>query len=281
MNSAKRKENSPITGDQQVDTNQPGDRLQESPSNEGHITSEENDESEWRDDEPSPSEVTDESEWADDEFRLEFEQSKTGDEDKTNSLLKRLKGMIQAACVKQLRGVYPREARLEELAQEVTIRIWQGLPDCGAKSEKQLSAWISQIAYHKHIDDVRPAKNKDCNFVHFQQLEESLFFESTNPYDEARFAEWLDQLSVREKVIVKLRWEEQLAYEEIGKRLPSKKAGKAVDGNSRSQIQREFYAALEKLELTCPLPKDTVEPRRKRREKYVKRKRKEKHGPEQ
>lgn len=118
------------------------------------------------------------------------------------------------------------KALVEDLAQEVFIRVYQGLP--GFREESRLSTWIYRIAYNVCAAELDRARHR-VDFVSIHEEEDGerprLDLRDAGQDPEALFSRidfrWtiqrlLDRLPPRYKAILTLFYLEEMSYEEIG-----------------------------------------------------------------
>lgn len=118
------------------------------------------------------------------------------------------------------------KAIVEDLAQEVFIRVYQGLP--GFRGESRLSTWIYRIAYNVCAAELDRARHR-VDFVSIDEGEDEerprLDLRDAGQDPEAMFSRidfrWtiqrlLDRLPPRYKAILTLFYLEEMSYEEIG-----------------------------------------------------------------
>jgi len=117
-------------------------------------------------------------------------------------------------------------AIVEDLAQEVFIRVYQGLT--GFRGESRLSTWIYRIAYNVCAAELDRARHR-VDFVSIDEGEDEerprLDLRDAGQDPEAMFSRidfrWtiqrlLDRLPPRYKAILTLFYLEEMSYEEIG-----------------------------------------------------------------
>jgi RNA polymerase sigma-70 factor (ECF subfamily) len=118
------------------------------------------------------------------------------------------------------------KAIVEDLAQEVFIRVYQGLP--GFRGESRLSTWIYRIAYNVCAAELDRARHR-VDFVSIDEREGEegprLELRDARRDDEEMLSridfKWtvqrlLDRLSPRYRAILTLCYLEDMSYEEIG-----------------------------------------------------------------
>ncbi|OGG43228.1 MAG: hypothetical protein A3F84_21580 [Candidatus Handelsmanbacteria bacterium RIFCSPLOWO2_12_FULL_64_10] len=118
------------------------------------------------------------------------------------------------------------KAIVEDLAQEVFIRVYQGLP--GFRGESRLSTWIYRIAYNVCAAELDRARHR-ADFISIDEGEDEerprLDLRDAGQDPEAMFSRidfrWtiqrlLDRLPPRYKAILTLFYLEEMSYEEIG-----------------------------------------------------------------
>ncbi len=118
------------------------------------------------------------------------------------------------------------KAIVEDLAQEVFIRVYQGLT--GFRGESRLSTWIYRIAYNVCAAELDRARHR-VDFVSIDEGEDEerprLDLRDAGQNPEAMFSRidfrWtiqrlLDRLPPRYKAILTLFYLEEMSYEEIG-----------------------------------------------------------------
>lgn len=118
------------------------------------------------------------------------------------------------------------KAIVEDLAQEVFIRVYQGLP--GFRGESRLSTWIYRIAYNVCAAELDRARHR-VDFISIDEGEDEerprLDLRDAGQDPETLFSRidfrWtiqrlLDRLPPRYKAILTLFYLEEMSYEEIG-----------------------------------------------------------------
>jgi RNA polymerase sigma-70 factor (ECF subfamily) len=118
------------------------------------------------------------------------------------------------------------KAPVEDLAQEVFIRVYQGLP--GFRGEVRLSTWIYRIAYNVCVAELERARHR-VEFVSIgpkaDEERPRLDLQDDRQDPEAILSridvrstiqKLLDRLPPRSKAILSLYYLQELSYEEIG-----------------------------------------------------------------
>ena len=122
-----------------------------------------------------------------------------------------------------IRQTIPETAHAEDLAQEVFIRIYKGLP--GFKGQSRLSSWIWQITYRvclSEIEKIRKEKglvsidDPDASMnlsVHPDFVDEKSSWEQLE--DQDQWEVLFQQLPARHRMILVLYYYRELSYLEI------------------------------------------------------------------
>ncbi|MFH1010578.1 MAG: sigma-70 family RNA polymerase sigma factor [bacterium] len=114
------------------------------------------------------------------------------------------------------------QADVEDLAQEVFLRVWKGLP--GFRGEAKLSTWIYRIAINLCIAEGKTARAR-AQFLPAEDpamgVHPNLRNESNNPYAEEavlkdRLARLLPQMPEKYRIAITLFYLKNLSYFEIG-----------------------------------------------------------------
>lgn len=99
---------------------------------------------------------------------------------------------------------------LDDLVQEVFIRIWNALPKFSQKAK--IKTWVYRIAYNLAVDDLRKRKRRGSHLEYKEKIIES---EEQNVMDREQVQKGLQQLSEEHRAVLVLSCMEGLTNREI------------------------------------------------------------------
>lgn len=146
-----------------------------------------------------------------------LERIKNNDPSAFEDLVDQYKGLV-LNLVSRMSG---RIESAEDLAQEVFVRVWKGLPKF--RGECQLSTWIYRIALNLSIAESKSARARSI----FLQVDDpavargpQFWVESSNPYAEEvvlkeRMGRLLIQMPEKHRTAIALFYLKSLSYKEI------------------------------------------------------------------
>lgn len=185
------------------------------------------------------------------DFRLLIQRAQEGDPEAANAVLTRLNEYARSQADRCLAGEPLVTDSASDLVQKSLYIAHRGIREFRGESENQLKAWLTQVIKRQVIDARRAklALKRSGRIQHLSINDSKVQFQPIDPLETPRtqslsrenhqlLRKLVEELSEEAQLVLRARMDDELTFEEIGKRL----------GKSESQVRRLWYKSVTQLQ---------------------------------